>query len=75
MLVLPISALRLGGVGGFELLTSTTNIIMVVVDNIGHTQCITWISFAVGTKIGVIAAPRIIPSNGANDKSMVANVR
>ena len=73
--VLPISALLLGGVGGYELLTNTMNITMIAVDNIGQTQFIVGISFGEWTNIGVTAAPTIDPSPGANDNKMVANNR
>ena len=73
ILVLAISALLLGGVGGSELLTNTMNITMVIVDKIDNTQCIVGISLELGTNNGVIALPTIVPSGGENANITVTN--
>ena len=70
----PISALLLGGVGGRELRTRKTNIIIVIVEKIGHTQFIVGMSSGFDTNAGVIAWLNIVPSKGEKARNTVTKI-
>ena len=69
------SALLLGGVGGFDLLTPKINKICVNTAGINQTQFIVGISEAFFTNKGVIPWPNTMPKGRDIAKVIVAKVR